>query len=273
MALETTTKSILIAESDIARLDMLRTALLEGGYAITTATDGPEALEKIRAEKPAACLVSLVLTSLDGLTLLHTLHEEGIAFPIIVLASETERLSDINQALELGARDYVSTNNLSAGVVLEKLRGIFEPATNLPAGASLPLPSLTKNQGTTILVVEDDKFLRDLIIKKIASEGFATVEAPDGEAGIRLMQEKPPQLVLLDLLLPGIDGFEVLRRIKADPNLAHIPVVILSNLGQEEDINKGKSLGAVEFLVKAKYTPQEIVARAKEILNSSYVNQ
>ena len=73
-------------------------------------------------------------------------------------------------------------------------------------------------------------------------------------------------LVLLDLVLPGIDGFEVLKQLKADPEISHIPVVILSNLGQKEDIDRGLNLGAKDYLIKAHLTPGEIVEKVKEIL-------
>ncbi len=117
-----------------------------------------------------------------------------------------------------------------------------------------------------ILIVEDDKFLRELITKKLTSEGFEILGAFDGESGLKLLQEQKADLVLLDLILPGIDGFEVLAKIKADPQLALIPVIILSNLGQREDVEKGLKLGAVDYLVKAHFTPNEIVDKVKQSL-------
>lgn len=118
-----------------------------------------------------------------------------------------------------------------------------------------------------ILIVEDDSFLRELITKKIANEGFEVVEAVDGEEGVKKSkEEKNIDLILLDLILPGIDGFEVLTRIKADAATASIPVIILSNLGQREDIEKGLKLGAKDFLIKAHFTPGEIITKVKEIV-------
>jgi DNA-binding response OmpR family regulator len=110
-----------------------------------------------------------------------------------------------------------------------------------------------------ILIIEDDKFLRELIAKKLMREGYDTTEAVDGEEGIKKIKEVKPDLVLLDLILPGIDGFEVLSKIKEDPVLAQIPVIILSNLGQREDVERGLKLGAVDYLIKAHFTPGEII--------------
>lgn len=118
----------------------------------------------------------------------------------------------------------------------------------------------------TILVIEDDKFLRELISQKLIKEGYKIFEAVDGEEGIKKIRELKPDLVLLDLILPGIDGFEVLSKAKEDPSLSQIPVVILSNLGQKEDVEKGVKLGAVDYLIKAHFTPGEIIEKIKKFL-------
>lgn len=118
----------------------------------------------------------------------------------------------------------------------------------------------------TILIIEDDKFLRELIAQKLIKEGYDIIEAIDGEEGMKRVKEEKPNLVLLDLILPGIDGFEVLSRMKEDPSLAPIPVIILSNLGQKDEIEKGIRLGAVDYLIKAHFTPGEIIEKIKNIL-------
>lgn len=117
-----------------------------------------------------------------------------------------------------------------------------------------------------ILIVEDDKFLRELISQKLIKEGYNILQAVDGEEGLDKIKKEKPDLVLLDLILPGIDGFEVLARAKEDPEVVKIPVIILSNLGQKEDVEKGMNLGAVDYLVKAHFTPGEIIDKMKRIL-------
>lgn len=119
-----------------------------------------------------------------------------------------------------------------------------------------------------ILLIEDDKFLRELIIQKLGKEGYEVAEAPEGEGGLLKMKEEKPDLVLLDLILPGIDGFEVLSRMKKDAALASIPVIILSNLGQRDDVQKGIDLGAEDYLIKAHFTPGEIVEKIKATLQA-----
>jgi len=117
-----------------------------------------------------------------------------------------------------------------------------------------------------ILIIEDDKFLRELIVKKLVKEGYEISEAVDGEEGVKKVKEEKPDLVLLDLILPGIDGFEVLSRTKEDPALSQIPVIILSNLGQKEEVERGLKLGAIDYLIKAHFTPGEIIEKIRAIL-------
>jgi len=117
----------------------------------------------------------------------------------------------------------------------------------------------------TVLIIEDDAFLRSLISKKLSSNGFAPLEAVDGETGLEKIKKEKPDLILLDLLLPTINGFEVLSEIKENPSTAPIPVIILSNLGGKEDVEKGLKLGASDYLIKAQFTPEEIIVKVKKI--------
>ena len=117
-----------------------------------------------------------------------------------------------------------------------------------------------------ILIVEDDKFLRELITQKVGAEGYEVVSAADGEAGLKAAGEEKPNLILLDLILPTMDGFEVLRRLKDQEATKNIPVIILSNLGQKEDIDKGVQLGAKDYMIKAHFTPGEIIEKIKALV-------
>lgn len=118
----------------------------------------------------------------------------------------------------------------------------------------------------TILIIEDDQFLRELMVRKIVSEGFNSIESETGEEGIEKIKKEKPDLVLLDIVLPGIDGIEVLKEIKEDPSMKSIPVIILSNLAGPEEIERGLKLGAADYFIKAHMTPREIVEKAKDFL-------
>jgi len=117
-----------------------------------------------------------------------------------------------------------------------------------------------------ILIIEDDRFLRELMVRKLKMENFEVVEAEDGADGLKKIKEEKPDLVLLDLILPEMDGFEVLEQKRRDEEIKDIPVIILSNLGQKEEIDRGLQLGAKDYLVKAHFSPSEIIEKVKLFL-------
>lgn len=119
-------------------------------------------------------------------------------------------------------------------------------------------------QNNIILIVEDDEFLRSLAAKRLEKEGYKVEVAVDGESAYPKATEVKPSLILLDLLLPGIDGFAVLEKLRGDDTLKEIPVVVFSNLGQKEDIEKAKKLGANDFLIKANFTLDDVTVKVSE---------
>lgn len=120
-----------------------------------------------------------------------------------------------------------------------------------------------------ILIIEDEKDLRFFLATTLKSEGFEIIEAIDGETGIEKAKKEKPDIILLDLLLPGIDGFEVLSQLKKDEELEKIPVFVLSNFDQEEKKEKSFKLGAVDYLVKANFSLEEIVEKVSSFLKNA----
>lgn len=117
-----------------------------------------------------------------------------------------------------------------------------------------------------ILLVEDDPFLLDMYSTKFKEVGFDVAIAQDGEMGIVKAKEMIPELIVLDVVLPKKDGFEVLRVLKSNPETVKIPVIVLTNLGLDSDFKRGLELGAQSYIIKAHFTPTEVVAKIKEIL-------
>lgn len=115
--------------------------------------------------------------------------------------------------------------------------------------------------GKKILIVEDDEFLRSLAAKRLTKDGFKVEDAVDGDAALKAIESSEFDLILLDLLLPGTDGFAVLEKGRALPNGKKVPIIVFSNLGEKSDIERAKKLGANDFLVKANFTLDDIVAK------------
>ena len=118
-----------------------------------------------------------------------------------------------------------------------------------------------------ILFVEDDEFLRTLLLERLKKENLKILVATNGNDAVDRAKNELPSLILLDLILAGKDGFQVLKELKKDGATSSIPVIILSNVGQKEDIEKGLALGAEDYLIKAEFTPAEIVEKIQKVLN------
>jgi DNA-binding response OmpR family regulator len=117
-----------------------------------------------------------------------------------------------------------------------------------------------------ILLVEDDPFLVDIYNTKLSSSGFKVEVANDGKECIDKLNEFNPDLVILDIVLPNMDGWEVLNQIRSNDKFKNLKVVILSNLGQKTEVERGLNLGVTKYFIKAHYTPGEIIEEIKKII-------
>jgi DNA-binding response OmpR family regulator len=125
---------------------------------------------------------------------------------------------------------------------------------------------MEKENQPKILVVEDDLFLLGMYSTKFELEGFKSFAAETGEKGLAIAFEEIPDVILLDIVLPGIDGFEFLKAIRKDPKTKDIPVILLTNLSQKSDVERGLALGANDYLIKAHFMPVEVIEKIKNLV-------
>lgn len=117
-----------------------------------------------------------------------------------------------------------------------------------------------------VMIIEDDHFLSSLVKARLEKDGLSVIQAFDGNQAIEMLRTAIPNLVMLDLIMPKVNGFEVLKTISLTPGLEKIPVVIVSNLAQDSDIEKAKELGAKEYFVKVKISIDDLVAKIKSLV-------
>ncbi|MEK7148459.1 MAG: response regulator [Patescibacteria group bacterium] len=289
-------KRIIIVEDDAVLRDVLAQKLEKSGYVVDIAEDGIVAIEKIRAVRPDCVLLDILMPRKGGIEVLEEIHADPTLrdIPVIIISNSGQPV-EIKRAQELGAREFLIKAVFDPNEVLEKVERVLGGVAAAPRGewgvrtqnvnssgvseAVAEAPVYKMSQGVTdvttpstggkkkfILVIEDDKFLRELLVRKLASEGFDVQNAIDAVAAFAILSERKPNMILCDLILPGTDGFEILARIKADPKIMDVPVVILSNLGQKEDLDKAMALGAKDFMVKANFTLDEIVTKVRSIV-------
>lgn len=267
---------ILIVEDEKNLLDVLQIKLIKEGFLVEIATDGEEGLEKIRNFKPNLILLDIVMPKIDGYGVLEKMKKEKIKIPVIVISNSGQPV-EVEKTTELGAVDHLIKTEFSPADVM----GVVEKYFNLKNKKEpnlTPIIKLKKKEDKNVksrniktLLVEDDSFLRELFSKKLTKEGFTVYEAIDGEIALGGIDDVKPDIVLLDIVLPSLDGFQVLEKIKnnPDPEIAKIPVVILSNLGQAEDEKKAKRLGATDYFIKAHFSTDEIVKEIIKIIEQN----
>ncbi len=265
---------ILIAEDDNALSGVLRKKLELNGHEVKVAANGEEALKTLEESKPDLVLLDIVMPKVDGYEVLEKMHSDPnlSSIPVIIISNSGQAV-DLQKAKNLGAVDYLVKADFEPSEVLEKMnKYLVSPA--VPAEIKTAPPDenkIAQSRSYSVLVVEDDKFLRDLLVLKLKKEGFKVSEAMDGEEGLKKTKSEKPNIIVLDLIIPVKDGFAVLEEMKKDPEIESIPVIVLSNLGQREDIDRAKALGAKDYMVKAQLTPLEVVERIKAILRESYI--
>ncbi|MFH1790325.1 MAG: response regulator [bacterium] len=128
------------------------------------------------------------------------------------------------------------------------------------------MPKKKNADKKNVLLVEDDIFLAGIYKKKFEVEGFKISVSDNGEKGLVDAKKKQPDIILLDILLPKLDGFAVLKALKADPAVKDIPVILLTNLGQKDDVEKGIEMGAEDYLIKIHFKPSEVVEKVRKVL-------
>lgn len=130
----------------------------------------------------------------------------------------------------------------------------------------MPSKKNDEKNKANILLMEDDVFLANIYKTKFEMEGFKISVAENGEIGLADVKKKKPDIILLDILMPKMDGFAVLEKIKADEETKNIPIILLTNLGQKDDVDKGLQMGATDYLIKAHFKPSEVVDKVKKVL-------
>ncbi len=267
---------ILIIEDDIFLGDVLIQKLKAADYDVHLARDGVSGLKQIREQHPDLVLLDIILPKMNGYEVLEAKQKDSAirSIPVIVISNSGQPL-EINRALALGVKDYLIKAQFDPEEVIVKVRLQLGKGGNIPTAGvkdtqSKPASkSSTSLAGKKIMWVEDDKFLSEIIARKLSMQGCVLFHATEGAEALRILEKEQPDLILLDILLSGIDGFEILKRIKSNGETKHTPVILLSNLGQKQDIEKGKMLGAARFLVKAMMTLDEIIEEIKTVLKET----
>ncbi len=264
---------ILIIEDEKVLSDVLQSKITKEGFDVIAAGDGEDGYNKIKSEKPDLILLDIVMPKMNGYEVMEKMKEDKNNTPVIVISNSGQPV-EIEKLKQLGVVDYLIKTKFDPSEVIEKMKKYLSGKKNMikvePEIKPIEVEGGAKG-GKKVLLVEDDSFLREICSKKLAKEGFSVFEAVDGEQAVKNLEKIEPDIILLDVILPALDGFEVLSQIRSSKNekVKKTPVIMLSNLGKDDDIEKALKMGATDYMIKAHFTTEEIAVKVKKELDAA----
>ena len=275
--------------------DVITQKLTSVGSKIERYRNGLEGLAAVREEKPDLVLLDIMMPVMNGYEVLEVMATEGLMkkVPVIIISNSGQPI-EIQRVMDLGVKDYLVKADFTPEEVLEKARsvltamqqtesGISSEQQNITNQASKETPSQDMEQNTQttpasqgspsgkrkVLVVEDDQLLRNLLAVKLTKNNYEPMYVDDGAKAIETARSFQPSIILLDLMLPGVDGFGILADLKKDETLRDVPVMVFSNKSGNEDKEKAVKLGASAFRVKAHTDLNEVIQELEKLTGGS----
>jgi CheY-like chemotaxis protein/signal transduction histidine kinase len=228
---------VLVVDDDATMRRMVCRHLQAAGFHVAEAADGQEALLRVRVSPPALLILDLVMPTMDGFEVLRRLREEGVSLPIVVLTGK-ELDSQEERLISEGLARLVHKGGLALDRVVGEAKRLV-----------LQQREIQSQRRPRVLYVEDSPQNRD-IVRRYLNEDFEVLEAEDGEHGVERATRELPDLILMDLSLPRVDGWEATRRIRADERTREIPVIALTAHAGREDQDRARKAGANDYLTK-----------------------
>ncbi len=256
---------VLAIEDDPIQSRLLEVGFSKAGWQVVTALTGADAERALEEEPLTLIVLDLVLPDADGRNLLLQLKENprSAGIPIIVATARSDP-HVLAECLALGADGFME-KPYDIDQLLATVSGLPAPEGERAAVGQAEATRPAK-RSVRVLLAEDDEVAAKLVIYRLTREGgFEVVHVADGNLALTTVQESEIDLAILDVHLPGIDGFDILRRLRESPEHAELPVIMLTALGSERHVVRGLELGANDYVVKP-FSPVELIARVRRLL-------
>ena len=262
---------ILLIEDDVFLGNVLVEKLKNEGFDVTLSRDGVEGFQKIKETTPDLILLDIILPNMNGYEILEAKQKDPKIsnIPVIIISNSGQPV-EISRALNLGVKDYLVKADFNPEDVLVKVRAQFRQQEAIKSQVQEANGSKESStlEGKKIMWVEDDKFLNDLIARKLVSTKCIFSHSSDGEEALVMIEKEVPDIILLDIVMDEMDGIEVLKRIRADEETSDLKVILLTNLVVKEKIDEGKKFGALDYIIKSQVEPSNLVKRVRKFLKN-----
>lgn len=274
---------IYLAEDDPFMARMFERIFKLSGYRIVIANDGDQAVQKLEAlpSAPIVILLDVMMPKRSGFEVLEHIKANSRYrdIPAIMLSNLAGK-EDTDRALALGAIGYIIKSQQEPKEVVAKILSLLpsevvaSPVPSIPMPVAPPLPPETSNPDVQaarkkkILLADDDQYIRRAYTFGLKKDGFEVLNASNGKEAIEQARISQPDLILLDQMMPIMNGFDALKILKSDEALRHIPVLFFTNLETPADTQRAKELGASDYLVKAEMTMKDVLTKVLEHISA-----
>jgi DNA-binding response OmpR family regulator len=251
-------RKILIVEDEPFLCEMYKTKFEALGYEVLVADNGEQGIAMMREHRPDIVLLDIIMPVMDGYSVLKVVRADpDLKGQLIVIFSNLGQEEEVAKGLQLGADDYLVKSNLTPSELLKKVEAVLMKGRSDKAETMKPI---------RVLLVEDTRDIIDLYTARFQHEGFECQVAENGAWGLKVAQTSPFDVILLDLMMPALNGVEALRTLRATPSLKETPILVLTSSGEPHELEAATAAGATEVFLKPRVTPTQLVNRIRELV-------
>lgn len=270
---------IMIVEDDPMLVEIYEKKLQDAGFEIKVVMSGKAVKDEVILWQPDLILLDVVLPDMDGFEILEVIKRENEIkdIPVYVFSNLSAK-EDIDRAISLGAAGFLTKSNFTPSQLAEKVKelvGIPPPTSSISqeAPSQLASPDQTSAEkkeatGHKVLIIEDEDIFIEMFGDKLKQEGFEVVAAKNGKWGLKEAEKGLFGCILLDMMMPAMNGYEAIKELRENEATKNTPVIILSNSAMDSEVKKALDLGANAYYVKTQITPGEVVEKVKELIDN-----
>jgi len=258
-------ENILIIEGNESLAASLAKGLQADGYTVVIKNNGTEGLKAIYDTLPRLVILDLSIKDMDPYEVLARKHSDIMLSktPVFLLSSEGVSIN-MRKVPENSVADFVVSLDLDPTDLVNRINRFF--GHSLSAETHDMKDDGKNKNAKKVFWVEDDKLISSILMKKFMAANMSVIHSTNGEEAFEKLKDVTPDLIILDITLPGMDGFEILQKIHMEERLKKVPSLILSNLSRPSDFEKAKLLGATKYMVKASSSLDQIVSEAQALM-------
>ena len=274
---KTMPKKILIIEDEKFSSEMYKIKFQQEGYEVIVAGDGAKGFELAQKFEPDLIFLDLVLPGIDGYQVLDKLKANRKTKKIkVYILSNLGQDEEIDKGLRGGADGYLIKANLTPAQLVKNVDKIFRGekvgikkitrAEREKLKENRILSKKEKDNGFSLLLIEDEEAIIEMYKFRFEDEGYNVEVAKNGAWGLKLAKEKKFDIIVMDIIMPALNGYEAIKELKNEGESKDTPIIVLSNSAQDKDVEKAKKLGATCYFLKSQITPARLEKEVKEVL-------